>query len=83
MSAFSIQLDESTDVTNCYQLHAYVRFVPNHAIKTKFMLSHGVSTTTNGKDIFKIFDKFFKKNELDWEKLVRRTTDETSSMLNR
>lgn len=61
---FAIQLDESTDVTNCSQLFVYVRFTQNNAVKTELLLSQELSSTTKGKDIFNVLDNFFKQNEL-------------------
>ncbi|XP_068242369.1 zinc finger BED domain-containing protein 5-like [Palaemon carinicauda] len=80
---FAIQLDESTDVTNCSQLLFYVRFPQSNAVKTELLLSQDLSSTTTGKDIFNVLDNFFKQNELDWGKLVGCTTDGAPSMLGR
>lgn len=80
---FAIQVDESTDVTNCSQLLVYVRFTQNNAAKTELLLSQDLSSTTKGKDIFNVLDNFFKQNELDWGKLVGCTTDGAPSMLGR
>ena len=59
---FDVQLDESTDVTNCCQLLVYVRFTQNDAVKTE-LLNHEVSTTSKREDIFNSSDNFFKENE--------------------
>ncbi|XP_068209307.1 zinc finger BED domain-containing protein 5-like [Palaemon carinicauda] len=80
---FAIQLDKSTDVTNCSQLLVYVRFTQSNAAKTELLLSHNLSSTTTGKDIFNVLDNFFKQNELDWGNLVGCTTDGAPSMLGR
>ncbi|XP_068242269.1 zinc finger BED domain-containing protein 5-like [Palaemon carinicauda] len=80
---FAIQLDESTDVTNCSQLLVYVRFTQSNAAKTELLLSQDLSSTTTGKDIFNVLDNFFKQNELDWGKLVGCMTDGAPSMLGR
>ena len=78
---FAIQLDESTDITNFCQLLVYVRYAQTNIMKTELLLNHEVSTTTKGKDIFDIFDSFFKKNGLDWKNLVGCTTNGAPSML--
>ena len=39
--------------------------------------------TIKGKDIFNIVDEFFKKNDLEWLKLVGCTTDGAPAMLGR
>ena len=67
---FTLQLDESTNVTNCCQLLVYVRFTQNDAVKTKLLLNREVSTTSKGEDIFNSLDNFFKEKELDWGNLV-------------
>ena len=72
---FSIQLDESTDVTNNAQLLVYVRYTQDNAVKTALLMSKELSGTTKGKDIFEALDNFFKLNELDWRKLIGCTTD--------
>ena len=46
-------------------------------------MSKEVSGTTKGKNIFNIVDEFFKKNDLEWSKLVGRTTDGAPAMLGR
>ena len=78
-----MQLDESTDVTNCSQLLVYVRFTENDIVKTELLMSKEVSGTTKGKDTFNIVDEFFKKNDLEWSKLVGCTTDGAPAMLGR
>ena len=80
---FAMQLDESTDVTNCSQLVVYVRFTENDIVKTELFMSKEVCGTTKGKDIFNIVDEFFKKNDLEWLKLVGCTTDGAPAMLGR
>ena len=80
---FAMQLDESTDVTNCSQLVVYVRFTENDIVKTELLTSKEVCGTTKGKDIFNIVDEFFKKNDLEWLKLVGCTTDGAPAMLGR
>ena len=80
---FAMQLDESTDVTNCGQLLVYVRFTENDTIKTELLMSKEVSGITKGKNIFNIVDEFFKKNDLEWSKLIGCTTEGAPAMLGR
>ena len=80
---FAMQLDESTDVTNCGQLLVYVRFTENGIVKTELLTSKEVTGTTKGKDIFNFVDEFFKKNDLEWSKLVGCTSDGAPAMLGR
>ena len=80
---FAMQLAESTDVANCGQLLVYIKFTENDIVKTELLMSKEVSGTTKGKDIANIVDKFFKKNDLEWSKLVGCTTEHAPAMLGR
>ena len=51
--------------------------------KTELLMSKELSSTTKGKDVFKVLDNFFKQNELDWKKLIGCTTNGAPSMLGR
>ena len=67
----SMQLDESTDITNNAQLLVYVRYTTqNYDVKTELLMSKQLSSTTKGKDVFEVLDNFFKQNEIDWKKLI-------------
>ena len=57
----AIQLDESTDVSNCAQLLVYVRCAINDAIRSELLLIIEMRTTTKGEDVFELVDNFFKK----------------------
>ena len=61
---FAIQLDESTDVSNCAQLLVYVRYVTKYAIRSELLLINEIRTTTKGEDAFELVDNFFKENDL-------------------
>ena len=63
-SGFAIQLDESTDVTNCAQLLMFARYVGNEGIKEEFLMNAALEATTKGEDIFQVVDSFFKKHGL-------------------
>ena len=80
---FAIQLDESTDVAKCSHLLVYVRFIQNNTVKTELMLNQELAATTKRKDVFNVLADFFKKNELDWSKLVGCTIDGAPAMLGR
>jgi len=51
---FAIQVDESTDVTNCCQLLVYARYIQDNDVKTELQISEELPDTTRGK-IFSIF----------------------------
>ena len=59
----AIQVDESTDITNCCQLLIYDRYIQDNNVKTELLISEELPDTTRGKDIFNLLDKYFKKND--------------------
>jgi hypothetical protein len=77
---FSIQLDESTDVTHLAQLLVYVRYVYSDDIKTEFLLCKLSETTTAG-DIFKVVSNFFEEHGFEWKNLCAVCTDGAPAML--
>ena len=79
---FAIQLDESTDVSNCAQLLVYVCYATKDAIRSELLL-YETRTKTKGEDVFKLVDNFFKENGLQWTKLVGCTTDGAPAMFGR
>ena len=80
-SGFAIQLDESTDVTNCAQLLIFVRYVEKEGVKEEFLMNAALEATTKGDDIFQMVNSFFKQHGLKWENLSGCTTDCAPAML--
>ena len=81
---FSMQLDESTDITNNAQLLVYTRYATqNYDAETELLMSKKLSSTTKGKDAFEVLYNFFNHNEIDWKKLIGCTIDRAPSMLGR
>ena len=76
-------LDKTTDVSNCAQLLVFVRYATKDSIQGVLLLSIKMRTTTKGEDVFELVDNFFKKNGLQWSKLVGCTTDGAPAMLGR
>ena len=79
--SFALQLDESTDISSCAQLIAFVRYVHNSAFKDEFLCILDLPFRTRGKDIFKTIDTFFKANDIKWELLCGLCTDGAPAML--
>ena len=73
--SFALQLDESTDISSCAQLIAFVRYVHNGAFKDEFLCILDLPSRTRGEDIFKTIDTFFKANDIKWELLCGLCTD--------
>ncbi|GAA6099628.1 protein ZBED8 [Tachysurus ichikawai] len=63
---FSLQLDETTDVSNLSQLAVFVRYVKGDLIKEDFLFCKPL-TTTKAADVKKLVDDFFKDNNLSWD----------------
>jgi hypothetical protein len=78
---FSIQLDESTDVTHLAQLLAYVRYVYNYEKKLEFLLLKPLEITTNARDIFKVVSNVFEEHGIEWKNLCAVCTDGAPAML--
>ena len=66
--AFSLQLDEFTDVSNCSQLLSFVRYVNGNKIKEEFLFCEPLLETAKASDVFKMVNKFFVKQNFDWKK---------------
>jgi len=64
---FSLQLDETTDVSNLSQLAVFVRYVKDDVIKEDFLFCKPLTTTTKAADVRKLVDNFFKDNNLSWD----------------
>ncbi|XP_072391924.1 zinc finger BED domain-containing protein 5-like [Diabrotica undecimpunctata] len=81
---FSIQLDESTDVTNYAQLMVYVRYIhENKTIKKDYLFCEPLSTRTTADEIFNKLDEFFTENGLDWMNCVGFCSDGARAMIGR
>ena len=56
---FSLQLDESTDVSNISQLVVFVRYVKGKEIMEEFLFCKPLKTTTKAVDVKQLVDEFF------------------------
>ena len=52
-------------------------------MKTELLMNKELCSTIKVKDVFEVFDNFFKQNGLDWNKLIGCTTNGAPSMLGR
>ena len=78
---FSIQLDETTDVTNFAQLLVYVRYIKNKKMKEEFLFCKPLQTTTTATDIFDLINNFFEEHSIEWKRLCGVCTDGAPAML--
>ena len=67
---FSLQLDESTDVSYCSQLVCYVRYVNGNEIKEEFLFCEPLLETAKTSDVFQKVNNFFVKQNFDWKKKI-------------
>ena len=81
LGLFSIQLDESTDVTSCAQLICFARYVHDGDFKEDFLFCLPLQTTTRGIDVFEKVNEFFIDNGLIWQNLCGVCTDGAPAML--
>ena len=80
--AFSMQLDESTDVSQCSQLLVFVRYAHGEKIKEEFLFCEPLLETTKAIDVFRMVKEFFEKQNFDWKKkLGSICTDGAPAML--
>ena len=78
---FSIQLDETTDVTNLSQLLVDVPYYKNEKMKEEFLFCKPLETSTTATDIFDLIDEFFKEHKIKWKNLCGVCTDGAPAML--
>ncbi|XP_035500193.1 general transcription factor II-I repeat domain-containing protein 2-like [Scophthalmus maximus] len=80
-TAFSLAVDESTDMTDTAQLAIFIREVDSSLCVTEEILDiksmHG---TTTGKDIFENVCQSITDMKLPWDKLIGLTTDGAPAM---
>ncbi|XP_068206220.1 protein FAM200C-like [Palaemon carinicauda] len=60
----SIQLDESTDVSFCNQLMAFVRYVKEKEGVEEFLFCKPLKTTAKATDVFSLLKEFFLEHEM-------------------
>jgi DNA-binding transcriptional regulator WhiA len=57
---FSLQVDESTDISWKAQLMAFIRFIVNSKIVSQFFCCKELSGTTTGRDVFDVIINILK-----------------------
>ncbi|XP_054464244.1 protein FAM200C-like [Anoplopoma fimbria] len=75
---FSLQLDETTDVSNLSQLVVFVRYMKDDEIKEDFLFCKPLTTTTKAVDVKKLVDDFFRDNNLSWNMVSAVCSDGSS-----
>ncbi|XP_056138432.1 protein FAM200C-like [Lampris incognitus] len=78
---FSLQLDETNDVSNLSQLVVFVRYMKDDMIKKDFLFCKPLTTTTKAVDVKKLVDDFFRDNNLSWNMVSAVCSDGAPAML--
>lgn len=77
---FSIQLDETTDVTNMAQLMTYVRYTFNDEFHEDLLFCRPLKARTTAENIFFKINQFFEENSLNWKDCLGVCTDGAAAM---
>lgn len=80
---FSLQLDESTDISGQAQLVAFARYVDSDDIKEHVLFWKRLEGTTKGRDIFNTVNSFFLDNGISWKSCTSVCTDAAAAMTGR
>ncbi|XP_068230406.1 protein FAM200C-like [Palaemon carinicauda] len=77
----SIQLDESTDVSFCSQLMAFVRYMKEKEVVEEFLFCIPLETTAKATDVFSLVKEFFLEHEMALNMCGSTCTDGAPVML--
>ncbi|KAM4604703.1 SCAN domain-containing protein 3-like [Polymixia lowei] len=80
---FSLQLDESTDVTNAALLLIFVRYRWDSSLQEDILFCGELPTRTTAEECFRYMDNYFTENGLDWRNCVGVCSDGAASMTGR
>uniref|UniRef100_A0A250Y343 Protein ZBED8 n=1 Tax=Castor canadensis TaxID=51338 RepID=A0A250Y343_CASCN len=76
-----IQLAETSDMDDCSQLMAFVRYIKEKEVVEEFLFCEPLQLTTKGMDVFSLFRDFFLKHEIALDVCGSVCTDGASAML--
>ena len=80
---FSLQFDETTNVSDLSQLAVFVRYGKEDVKKEDFLFCQPLITTTKAAEIKKFVDNFFRDNDLSWYIVYAICLDRARVMLER
>ncbi|GBM26979.1 Zinc finger BED domain-containing protein 5 [Araneus ventricosus] len=72
---FSIQVDESTDVSDVSILLVIARYLNVNELEENLLLCYPLTERCTGEDIFNAIQGYFCENEMDWAKCCGVCTD--------
>ncbi len=73
--SFSLQLDESVDVSGQAQLVAFARYGDTSDIRQHILFCKTLKRRTTGEDIFNIVNLFFSEHKISWKSCTSVCTD--------
>ena len=79
--AYSLQLDESTDVSGLAVLLVFVRYCFDSTVEEDLLLCESLESNTTGEEVFKCVDNYMKKHGINWDKCIDICTDGAQSMV--
>ncbi|XP_076167256.1 general transcription factor II-I repeat domain-containing protein 2-like [Ptiloglossa arizonensis] len=83
-SAFSLILDESTDISGAPQLAMFIRGVDENLSLTEELLDiFSIRENTSGEDVFSCVEEVVEQNNLQWNKLVSVATGGAPTMVDK
>jgi hypothetical protein len=77
---FALQIDESTDISNCAILTGFIRYVHEEEITEDLLMVRDIPTYTTGLEVFTSMDKYFSDKGLNWKWVVGLCTDGAAAM---
>lgn len=82
---FSLQVDESTDITNKAILLVYVKYIDFEKLRAceEFMTCLEIRGHTTGDEIFKVLNGYIQEHNLSWTNCVGLCTDDAAAMTGR
>ncbi|XP_013790336.1 zinc finger BED domain-containing protein 5-like, partial [Limulus polyphemus] len=78
---FSLQMDESTDVTGLAILLVFIRYMHESRIVEDILLCKPLATHTTGEEIFKLVHFFMKEHRISWKQCSSICTDGVAAMI--
>lgn len=79
-SFFSLQVDESTDISDNANLMCFVRYDFEYTSNEEFLFCKPLNTRTTAEEIFNLIDTYINRNDIDWKKCVGLSSDGARAM---
>ena len=78
---FSLQIDETADITKKAQLLSVVRFVDGNSIGEEYLFCKELPERPTGQEIFRVTHEFFTAHSINWNNCLNVCTDGASAMV--